>query len=359
MEAYRPYDPTLLLVARESRGLSQKELAEKSGLSQTVISHFENGNFELNDDNLLKLAEVLRYPPSFFQRRLLLYNPNNQLWRKRSGVAGKALKKAQAKMNLIKADIDSLLTSVDLPVANLINWDIEMQGDAVTAARELRRIWRLPKGRVDDLTKLVEDNGIIIVLINYEEEGLDGMNVFASNNTPIIFIDRGASADRYRISLAHELGHLVMHCGGKPIGVDRDPEEEAWTFACEFLMPQDEIRPQLQRLNLAKLADLKRQWKISMAAILMWAKKMSYPPITPNQYRGIVQQMNKIRTVEPTALNFMRESPALLNEMIDAHTKELGYSEEQMMRLFHVKSEDFHDRYSRAKELGSFLRIVR
>lgn len=45
------------------------------------------------------------------------------------------------------------------------------------AARELRYIWRLPKGRVDALSKTIEDNGIIIVPINSEAEGLDSMNM--------------------------------------------------------------------------------------------------------------------------------------------------------------------------------------
>ena len=358
MEITRQYDPSLFLLARESRGLSQRELADQSGISQSVISNLENGFLDVTHDLLTALAETLRYPVSFFGRRLHLYNPNNQLWRKRSRVPGKALKKAQAKMNLVKADVEALLVSAEPPELNFFSWDVETQGSPVAAAQELRRIWRLPKGRVDDLSKTIEDNGIIIVPINYEAEGLDGMNMLTQGNTPLLFVERNVPADRFRFSLAHELGHLLMHAE-VPVGENRDPEKEAMLFASEFLMPQEEIRPQMQRLDMVRLADLKRQWRVSMMAILVWAGKMEPAAITYNQQRYLFRQMAPLRLAEPAGLAFPRETPTLLQEMLDVHFNELDYDLDKMLRLFHATREDYEDRFARSEPARVQLRIAR
>jgi transcriptional regulator with XRE-family HTH domain len=45
--------------ARESRGLSQADLAEKTGFQPSAISHFENGRREPSFDTLKTMAEIL------------------------------------------------------------------------------------------------------------------------------------------------------------------------------------------------------------------------------------------------------------------------------------------------------------
>lgn len=48
-------------------------------------------------------------------------------------------------------------------------------------------------------------------------------------------------------------------------------DEKANRFAAEFLMPRREIKPALFGLTMSKLADLKQEWGVSMAAIVMHA----------------------------------------------------------------------------------------
>jgi transcriptional regulator with XRE-family HTH domain len=56
----------LLVLAREVRGLTQTELAEKSGIDQGVISRFETGWRLIQLEALAKLAEALHFPEAFF-----------------------------------------------------------------------------------------------------------------------------------------------------------------------------------------------------------------------------------------------------------------------------------------------------
>lgn len=51
--------PERLRSAREYRGLSQGQLAEKSGLQPSAISHFETGTRKPSFDNLRLLADTL------------------------------------------------------------------------------------------------------------------------------------------------------------------------------------------------------------------------------------------------------------------------------------------------------------
>jgi Zn-dependent peptidase ImmA (M78 family)/DNA-binding XRE family transcriptional regulator len=331
-----------LQLAREARGLSQTELAKKAQITQGTISFLENGFMEINDSLLAKIAEALDYPISFFQRSIDLYNPHNYFWRRRSKVAVKVVKQAEALMNIYKLGIEAMLNSVDLPDNTLFSWDIDRQGSPGDAARQLRKLWRLPKGRIDDLTTVVENNGVIIVQVDYEASELDGLNIHTTHQQPIIFLNRDKPADRMRLNLAHELGHLILHCSA-PIGNDRDVEAEAYAFAAEFLMPAEEIRPQLSNLDLQKLADLKRQWKVSMAAILTWAQKLGLVP--PQRARSLWKAMAPYRMQEPANLNFTVEKPKILQEIIDTHLNDMGYGIDELATLIRLHTQEFKERF--------------
>lgn len=51
--------PVRLRAAREQRGLNQGELAQRSGLQASAISHFETGTRKPSFDNLRRLADAL------------------------------------------------------------------------------------------------------------------------------------------------------------------------------------------------------------------------------------------------------------------------------------------------------------
>jgi transcriptional regulator with XRE-family HTH domain len=60
-ESSRPSDvfPERLRTAREHRGLNQSDLAKRSGLQVSAISHFETGTRKPSFDNLRRLADAL------------------------------------------------------------------------------------------------------------------------------------------------------------------------------------------------------------------------------------------------------------------------------------------------------------
>ncbi|MHC5879723.1 ImmA/IrrE family metallo-endopeptidase, partial [Streptococcus pyogenes] len=77
---------------------------------------------------------------------------------------------------------------------------------------------------------------------------IDGLSQWV-DDYPVMLINANAAPDRKRLTLAHELGHLVLHSTNPT----ENMETEATAFAAEFLMPESEIRPELRRLDLGKL----------------------------------------------------------------------------------------------------------
>jgi IrrE N-terminal-like domain len=124
-------------------------------------------------------------------------------------------------------------------------------------------LWSVPFGPILNLTELLEDAGIVIVERPMEDE-IDAVSVWGPEECPVVLLNERYPADRKRQTLAHELGHLVMHFGD----VTEHPEDEAHEFAREFLMPSREILPELVGLKFAALPDLKRRWRCSMRNIV-------------------------------------------------------------------------------------------
>ena len=64
------FTPSRLILARQKRGLSKKELANLVGLSLQSISNFESeNNKEIPSEKTLeKIAKALEFPIAFFQK---------------------------------------------------------------------------------------------------------------------------------------------------------------------------------------------------------------------------------------------------------------------------------------------------
>jgi Zn-dependent peptidase ImmA (M78 family) len=102
-----------------------------------------------------------------------------------------------------------------------------------------------------------------------------------NNNRPTIIINDAEPSYRQRFTMAHELGHHVMH-GYQSFrdqlhfAVGREPKEiEANNFAANLLMPEFEFRTLVEsgRYNASELANI---FGVSPSAFSMRLKNMGY-----------------------------------------------------------------------------------
>src|SRR5204863_9782367 len=114
-----------------------------------------------------------------------------------------------------------------------------------------------------------------------------------------------------------------------------DTEEEANRFASEFLMPEREIKPYLKNLSIPELADLKRAWNVSMAAILYKANRLH--TISPSANTNLNIRLSKAgyKMREPE-LGLIKNEPQLLNELLETHMNELKYSKNDLASMLKV-----------------------
>lgn len=331
----------ILALARESKGLTQVELSKLLNVEQGTISKIENGKMDMPEHLVDAIADLLDFSKDLFYAEKKVIKVEGH-YRKKASISVKDSKQYIAKMTFTEWHINKLSDALELPKPNIPSWDIEQEGSAILAARYVREYWGIPRGRINDLASIIEDNGIIIAALDLGE--MDGLSTFSSEfNIPIIYINNTRSADRIRHTLAHELAHYVCHFGKKITDIDRDIEDEARTFAAELLMPENEIAPQLSYLNIEKMGDLKRYWKVSMQSILVRAEKLNV--ITKNQARYLWTQIGKLgyRTKEPFPIQ--PDNISLLREILDSHINELGYSREDLADILGLTKDAFEHTY--------------
>jgi len=338
----RVVNPDMIIVGRESRGLSQKELADRLRTTQGRVSKVESGLLAVPDELLDDLSRVLGYPQNFFFQGdpLMGVGMAELFHRKKQDVPKKTLDRIYAEIEIRTRHMDALLRAMDIPCA-LQHIDVEDYGGAPEeVARLVRATWHIPRGPIMDLTHTVEDVGVIVLPFDFGTRHVDAISRWVRSLPPLVFANDTAPKDRFRWSLAHEIGHLVMHSTPTP-----DIEEQADRFAAELLMPEREIRPDLRNLTLPRLAQLKQYWRVSMNALLKRAQDLG--AITENQGRYLWAQMAKAgyRTREPVELDVAGERAQLVRELIDAHRKNLGYSTSDLSGMLALYESDFHAWY--------------
>jgi len=336
----------MFILARESRGLTQVQLKDKMKVSQAVISRVEQGFLKASDDLIKNFSDNLQYPESFFFEPGYRYPPATPFHRKKKALPKRIQSMIEAKANIRRGHITKLLNAVEFIDTKVRHLDLcEYNDDPSEIARAIRRAWMLPRGPIENVTKTLENSGIIVVFWDFGTPLLDGFTLLTDNAPPIIYINSDMSGDRIRFTLSHELGHVTMH--STPTST---MEDEADLFASEFLMPSDEIGPYLNhtpvnQINLNRLASLKLYWKASMAALLKKASHLK--KITYNQERYLWSQMAKYGYLkrEPVQFDLSVEYPSLLQEILDLYSNELSYSNYELSELMALHEEEFSELY--------------
>ena len=219
----------------------------------------------------------------------------------------------------------------------------EYNDDVEKIARSVRALWNIPPGPVTNVTKTIEKFGGVIFEYDFGSRQIDGFSHRSNHTPPIFYLNQNVPPDRWRWTLAHELGHIVMH-----FAVDQSPktiEDQANRFAGEFLAPAHELKPQLLGLDFQKLAGLKRYWKISMSALVMRAYHVS--AITESQRRNMFMRLSKAgyRLREPEVTDPPTEPPEFPYRLVQYHLNDLGYTEGELMQLLAISDKDLATHY--------------
>jgi len=339
--------PDMLILARESRGLTQSALAREADVSQGNISKYESGVLKVSPEHLARIAAVLNYPAAFFSlaERRYGFGSSCTYHRKRQTLPAYEERRLLAEMNKLRIQVARLLNGVEVEATNGFH-PMELEdynGSAANVAAAVRTSWNLPMGPIDNMIRAIEGAGGVVQRQPFGTRKMDAISQWVPGLPPLFMTNVESSTDRLRYTLAHELGHIIMH----RVPTGDTMEEEADQFAAEFLAPGREIGPDLTNLKWGDLGRLKAYWKISMASLIRRARDLHR--ITDRQYRSLYTQLSKhgYRLEEPGPLPV--EEPALLNEILDLHRTEYGYSVQEMSHLLVLNEAEYRERFVPSK----------
>jgi Zn-dependent peptidase ImmA (M78 family)/transcriptional regulator with XRE-family HTH domain len=311
--------------ARELARLTQAELADAVETVQSTIAQIESGRLQPSESLIEAIALRLGFPVSFFSRNDPPNFPLGSLLF-RSHVNMPANERAEiSRLGQIEFEITAVLTKrVRNKIALRLPQLTEEPIDYVTAAQLTRNALGLSLDvPIPHLVRVVEQSGAIVLTLPSHFETCDAFSLWANvpssqaafeMKKPLVILSGETPGDRLRSSLAHEIGHLVMHQAIR--GTTREMEEEAYKFGAELLLPEVAMREEITTpVTLTSLSKLKPIWGVSIQMLIRRAYEMDI--ITERQYKYLFKQLTERgwRTNEPIALQV--EKPRALRQMAE------------------------------------------
>lgn len=318
------FDGQRLTLAREANGLLKGELAGLVGVTPAAIGQFESGVAKPSATTLVQLSLALQFPVEFFAftgERRQRPTVDGTFFRSLRSARQNERQKAVAHATLVSEVVRALEGLVELPTLDLPTdlhvshktplEEIEEVADAV------RKRWNLGAGRIPHVVRLLEVHGVVVTRYLTQSERLDAFSVPFSERPIVVLGDDKGAFDRSRLDAAHELGHLVMHPDPQP--GERMLENQAQRFGAALLMPRDEIIGELprERVNWMQMITLKREWGVSIQALLYRARTLG--TLSETAYENAMKQMSRRgwRREEPGYLG-VPEQPSLLHKALEA-----------------------------------------
>jgi Zn-dependent peptidase ImmA (M78 family) len=279
---------------------------------------------EATQEGLRSIATATGTPLRFFEVQPTTVPLDSLRFRKLSSASKVMTRRVHAFYSESYRITESLLATENYPTPPLpcATADSLTQSDIEELAHQTREALRLaPDKPIPHLTRVLERAGVAVaplVLTDDPEDapaggGHFGVSYWGGIDAPaLIGYFSGSHGDRERFTLAHEVGHLVLHTF-RPRA--EDPEGEANRFASALLVPR--VRAEIcisERKPLAEYARMKATWGVSIQALIMRGAALSL--ISDTRKRSLFVQLSAKgwRKNEPVVVG--HEAPLLLWKLL-------------------------------------------
>lgn len=357
-----------LTEARQARGLTAIALADLVGVSRQAISQYENGSQSPSPDVMENISRILRIPQKYFCSMINRKKERTIFYRSMAAITKAARMRAGNRYNWFRDIVDYFKEFVLFPKLNIP--DLNTPTDPCLLSSEqieeiaafIRAAWNISDGPINNMVRLLENNGIYVARDELGAETLDAFSEYdlEDGSAYIVLGSDKASSCRSRFDAAHELGHLILH--QKVLGtmimrpVDHKfLEAQAHRFAGAFLFPGSSFADELYATNLDVFRGLKLKWKVSIGMMIKRAANMEI--ISPEQesllWRNYARRGWK--SGEPLDREIEIEKPVLLLKALGLIIKSGIHVREDILSRLSLNPHDIDILASLEGRLGDML----
>ena len=326
--------------ARIYRGLTVAELAEQVTQQRQTLSMYEIGKSQPSSALADALAQALDFPKQFFYENPEPISNGTVYFRSLLTTNKKYRSEQMVKMDFLCRVYSFLQDYIEFPELDIPSFPSNVSpGEAAVL---LRNAWGLGNQPLDNLVSLIEQHGILVTTFNTSTDDVDAFSkpiVISGVPTFLIaYSSNKTAAARIHFDIAHELGHICLHEWSDDIEEltkeeFKAREHQAHEFAAAFLLPADSFGADARSgpASLIYYKQLKRKWKVSIAAMIRRAKELGI--ISHEEYIMLVCQMQKRgqRKEEPLDDVLITASPALLKTSVIMLLQENVFTPKEFM----------------------------
>jgi Zn-dependent peptidase ImmA (M78 family)/DNA-binding XRE family transcriptional regulator len=267
--------------ARLLNGFSLQDLAKAldNKVTRQALHRYEKGEVIPDSDMVNLLSDILKVRPDYFFRDTKVEIGVVEYRKlKRMPVKEEAKVVEQTREYLSRyLELEEILGIPNKFVNHLVGFENVTEFEQVNnAANHLRIKWELGTDPIYNIVELLEDKHIKVVKID-ADMAFDGLQTWVNGNIPVVAYNHRKleKSDRIRFTLLHELAHLLF---GDRFGdiTENEKERLCHQFAGAMLLPEETLKDELgnfrNRLFIPELGNIKKQYGISLQAIVMRAK---------------------------------------------------------------------------------------
>lgn len=313
---------------REARHFNKKtigEIAEMLGVTKQMVSKYENGKASPSVKAIFVLAKELGFPQDFyFTKNKYPIKSRGTFFRSYLTTTQAEKRPAGPMKDYVAVIRDYLNNYLDFPK---LDWDIVGKHfSPEDYAIYVRKKWDLGDKPIVDMVNLLETHGFIISKVDFNSNRIDAFSSsveVGKNKYYLVFLE-GSNYSFYRqqFSLAHELGHWLLHNGKHPQqdkDLHKEMENEANQFASAFLMPDNAFRETLatEANDINYYVSLKRFWNVSIGSMIMRARVLGI--ISFDEYVSLQRKISYRRWRKEEPLDDIKAAtnPVALKQAIE------------------------------------------
>lgn len=333
--------PDRLEDAVRARGLTWKALAEAAAVKTSTLSEYKNGTTRPSPEQLTKLSDALEFPEDYFLRPALvgaaLAGP--RLFRASSSLTQRASDQAETRLAWMSEALVYAERYLHAPEAAFLDAYKQIKEPLTLSNQQIESVAlsvreKLGYGQdpVTNLVRRLERSGIAILrYVSLARVRIDGLSQHSELGRPLcaVMASEETSLVRENFSLAHELGHIVLHSNIKEQRFDeladaRLLEDQANRFASSFLLPAAPFLADIAAPALSYFEHLKKKWRVSIAAMIRRSYDLGRISVGEYSSLNVRLSQKRWRKREPLDDEFEVERPALLNQVFVTLAKRHG-----------------------------------